>query len=183
MLKRPSARRKSNQEQIQLNLVPTLDMMVTLIGFLLFTTSFLNLVSIESPFPMASPQEVQEKLKEKPLQLTLTLRDNEAEVWSPFDKIESRKIPNISPGQPDSQKIHAALIDVKQKFPEETKLVIVPGGGVTYDVLIDVMDSVRAMGPSDPPLFHKNLTTGIDEAIKALFPEVIFGNLLETGDS
>lgn len=179
MFRRPSLRRKSGSEQIQLNLVPILDTMVTLIGFLLFTTSFLSLVSIESPFPSASTAEVQKKLEEKPLQLTLTLRENEAEIWSPFEKIQSKTIPNASPGQPDAAKIHEALLAVKQKFPEETKLVIVPGPGVTYDILISVMDTARGIDPTDPPLFHKNLTTGNDEAVKSLFPEVMFGNLLE----
>lgn len=180
MLKRPTSRSKRDHKQIQLNLVPILDTMVTLIGFLLFTTSFLSLVSIESPFPMASPKEVVEKIKEKPLQLTLTLRDNEAEVWSPFEKIASTKIPNVSPGSPDVAKIHEALLGVKQKFPDETKLVIVPGNGTTYDILISVMDGVRTVEATDPPLYRKT-TAGTEEVVKALFPEVIFGNLLENG--
>jgi biopolymer transport protein ExbD len=178
MLKRPTSRSKRDQKQIELNLVPILDTMVTLIGFLLFTTSFLSLVSIESPFPMASPQEVVEKIKEKPLQLTLTLRENEAEIWSPFEKIPSQTIPNTSPGNPDVAKIHEALLGVKQKFPNDTKLVIVPHPGMTYDVLISVMDSARTIEATDTPIFRKT-ASGTEEVLKILFPEVIFGNLLE----
>jgi biopolymer transport protein ExbD len=155
--------------------------MVALIGFLLYTTAFLSLVSIESPFPTASTAEVQQKLKEKPLQLTITLRDKEAEIWSPFEKIKSRTIPNAEPGKPDVNKIHAELLDVKKDFPAETKIVIVPTAGTTYDVLISVMDGIRGVDPTDPPIFTKNAATGNDEAIKSLFPDVIFGNLL--GDS
>ncbi|MGZ3708243.1 MAG: hypothetical protein ACXWPM_05415, partial [Bdellovibrionota bacterium] len=62
MLKRPSSRRKTSAEGIQLNLVPILDTMVTLIGFLLFSMSFLAVVNIESVVPQASPKNVQEKL-------------------------------------------------------------------------------------------------------------------------
>lgn len=178
MLKRPSSRSKRDQKQIELNLVPILDTMVTLIGFLLFTTSFLSLVSIESPFPMASPKEVVEKIKEKPLQLTLTLRDNEAELWSPFEKISSIHIPNVTPGSPDVGKIHEALVGIKQKFLDESKLVITPGAGTTYDVLISVMDSVRAIEATDAPIYRKT-ASGSEEVVKTLFPEVIFGNLLE----
>ncbi|MDR3608266.1 MAG: biopolymer transporter ExbD [Oligoflexia bacterium] len=178
MLKRPTSRRKSSSEGIVLNLVPILDTMVTLIGFLLYTTAFFSLVSIESPFPTASTEEVQQKLKEKPLQLTLTLRDTEAEIWSPFEKIKSRTIPNASPGKPDIVKIHSELLDVKKDFPNETKVVIVPTAGMTYDILISVMDGIRGVDPTDPPLFTKNLATGNDEPVKILFPEVIFGNLL-----
>lgn len=181
MLKRPSSRRKGSTEQINLNLVPILDTLVTLIAFLLFTTSFLSIVTIESPFPMASAETVEQKLKEKPLQLTLTLRENEAEIWSPFEKIQPRKIASQSPGQPDVQGIHNALLDVKKQFPNESKIVLVPVPGINYDVLVSVMDSVRAIEATDPPVFFKNAATGADEVAKKLFPEVIFGNLL--GDS
>jgi biopolymer transport protein ExbD len=178
LLKRPTSRRKTAHKQIELNLVPILDTMVTLIGFLLFTMSFLSIVAIESPFPMASTQEMEQQLKEKPLQLTLTLRDNEAEIWSPFEKIKSKTIPNATPGQPDVKGIHDALLAVKQQFTEETKVVIVPTAATNYDTLIAVMDGIRGIETTDTPIFHKNTTTGNDEPVKVLFPDVIFGNLL-----
>jgi biopolymer transport protein TolR len=179
MLKRPtSSSRRRGSKEINLPLVPIIDTMVTLIGFLLFTMSFLSLVTIESPFPTASTADVKEKLKEKPLQLTLSLNPQEAEVWSPFDRIASKRIPNIAPGQPDIPAIHAALVEVKQKFPTESRVVLVPFAGASYDTLIVAMDSIRLLEATDPPIFVKNPATGNDEPAKALFPEVIFGNLL-----
>lgn len=178
MLKRPSSRRKSSTEQIELNLVPMLDTLVTLIGFLLFTMSFLTIVSIESPFPEVSSSKIHEQIKEKPLQLTLTLRENEAELWSPFDRITPKKIADLEPGKPNTAEIHRLLVEVKKQFPEETKIVLVPSGGVPYDVLVSVMDSLRGIDEGDEPIFHRNPATGNDEAVKALFPEVVFGNLL-----
>ena len=181
MFKRPSSRRKTKHAQIILNLVPILDTMVTLIGFLLFTMSFLTLVSVESPFPQASLEDLKQKLKEKPLQLTLTLRENDAEIWSPFEKFSPKKIPNMALGQPDLKGIHEGLVAVKQKFPKETKIVLVPYPGATYDILVATMDIVRLLDATDPALFKKNEKTGNDEPMKLLFPEVVFGNLL--GDS
>jgi biopolymer transport protein TolR len=181
VLKRPSSRRKSNTEPIQLNLIPMLDALVTLIGFLLFTTSFLAIVHIESPFPVTSARDVEEKLKARPLQLTVTLRENEIEIWSPFDRIPAKTIPLDADGQLDFKSMHDSLITVKQQFPLETKVVIVPHAGVSYDILIAAMDGMRSLEPTDPPIFAKNESTGIDEAIKLLFPDVIFGNLLGDG--
>ena len=181
MLKRPSSRRKSKQDNIELNMVPFIDAMVTLIGFMLFTTSFLAIVSIESPFPQASSKEVEEKLKEKPLQLTVSVREKDSEIWSPFDRFPAKIIPHNAEGQPDIKAIHEALFGIKQQFPEETKVVVVPHPHMSYDVLISVMDNLRVIEPTDPPLFRKNPATGNDEPVKALFPEIIFGNLL--GDS
>lgn len=181
MLKRPSARRKSHQESAELPLVPILDTMVTLIGFLLFTTSFIGIVSIESPLPQASPEEVQSQIenKEKPLQLTLSMREKDIEIWSPFQKIEPRVVVNTPTGDPDTQAIHAALLEIKKLFPKEVSVVLVPTQNTPYDRLVSLMDSVRVLEPTDPPLYLKNETTGLDETLKTLFPKVIFGNLLE----
>jgi biopolymer transport protein ExbD len=181
VLKRPTSRRKGEAKQIELNLVPVLDTLVTLISFLLFTMSFLNVVGIESQAPIASSEETQAKLKEKPLQLTLSLRENECEIWSPFEKIAPRKVPNLGTLQPDLKAIHEALLDVKKQFPGETHVVLVPEASVNYDTLIAVMDAARGMDPTDAPIFAKNPKTGIDEQTKLLFPDVVFGNLLGEG--
>jgi biopolymer transport protein ExbD len=178
VLSSPSSRRKGSPGQVTLNLVPIIDTMVTLIGFMLFTTSFFVVASIESPFPEASPRKVQERLKEKPVQLTLSIGPKESEIWSPFDRVQRKVIPNPLEGTPDTRAIHETLLQIKRQYPYETKIIIVPYAGVSYDNLIATMDAMRMMEPTDPALFRKNQTTGVDEAVKALFPEVIFGNLL-----
>jgi biopolymer transport protein ExbD len=177
VLNRPSARRKSGHEGIELNLVPILDTMVTLIGFLLFTTSFLAIVSIESPLPTASTEEVQQQLKEKPLQLTVTLRAADIQVWSPFQKITTKVIPNVTGGI-DLKSLHETMLEVKKQFPAENKVVLVPTATTAYEQLVTVMDSVRTIEPTDAPIYLKNEKTGVDEQLKTLFPQVVFGNLL-----
>lgn len=185
MLKRPSSRRKSTSEGVQLNLVPILDTMVTLIAFILFSAAFFSVVHIESPFPTVDPeaqaQVKDDPKKEKPLQLTLSIRENEAELWSPFEKMAPVKIPHVAPGQPDIKQIHEKLIGIKNQFPAETKIVLVPFAAANYDTLIAVMDAIRLLDKTDPPMFAKNAQTGNDEPLKTLFPEIIFGNLLGTG--
>ncbi len=178
MLKRPSARRLKGSDQIELNLVPMMDTFVVLIGFLLYTMAFLAMVSVETPLPTASPTEVAEKLKEKPLQLTVSFREKETEIWSPFQRIAPKRIENLPDGIPDYKALHEALVAVKQKFPQENKIVLAPTGSINYEILVASMDAVRILEPTDPPVYVKNPQTGVDEAAKALFPEVIFGNIL-----
>lgn len=178
MLNRPSTRRKSQSEPLQLNLVPMMDCLVTMIAFLLYSMSFLALVSVESPIPIASTATTEQQLNEKPLQLTLSLRKNESEIWSPFNKIAPVKIKHLEDEKPDLAQIHAKLIEVKQKFVAENKIVLVPQPDTPYDALVAVMDSVRVLDKTDPAIFGKNAVTGLDEPIKVLFPEVVFGNIL-----
>lgn len=178
MLRRPSARNQAHKGGVELNLVPILDTMVTLIGFLLFTTSFLALVSIESPLPQTRPDSVKEKALEKPLQLTLTLREKSVELWSPFQKITLKSIPHTGDGEINLKAIHEVLIEIKKSFPSETQIVLVPHSNTSYDVLISLMDTIRTLDPTDPSIFTKNEKTGVAEPSKSLFPQIVFGNLL-----
>ena len=178
MLKRPSSRRKTRSPDVTINLVPMLDALVTLISFLLYSMSFFAFVSIQSPVPITSSEDVAQKLKERPLQITVSIRGDEVEVWSPFKLIPSRKISNTPDGKPNIPEIHQAIIQVKQRFPNETKVVIVPNSGTSYDTIVAVMDTSRTLEGTDTAIFAKNAATGINEQVKALFPEVIFGNLL-----
>jgi biopolymer transport protein ExbD len=179
VLKRPSTRRRSSSsDTIEINLVPMMDALVTMIAFILFSLSFLSIVSIESPVPIASPADMQKKLDQKPLQLTLSLNDGAVEIWSPFDRIRSIKVPALPDGQPDVNQIHERLVEIKTKFPDETKVILSPSTGSTYDVMISVMDVARMLQATDAPIYRKNPTTGVSEPLKVLFPEVIFGNIL-----
>ncbi len=179
-LKRPTSRRKSSQDGITLNLVPILDAMVTLIAFLLFSMAIFAVVTIETEFPQVSSM-YEKPPKQKPLQLTLSFDKNTVEIWSAFNLIKATKIPNEKQGEPNFLAIHEALVNIKQQFPYEDRIVLSPFGGASYDVLISLMDTVRILEKTDPPIFAKNKETGMDEPQKMLFPQIVFGNLLGGG--
>jgi len=53
-----------------------LDALVALVIFLLFSSSFLAIVVIDTPAPLLAPADEQvEKMKEKPLQLTAFIQE------------------------------------------------------------------------------------------------------------
>ena len=178
MLKRPSSRRHSAPQEIQINLVPMLDALVTMISFLMYTMAFLSLSMIESPLPIVSSEENQARLKEKPLQLTLSMGDQDVALWSPFELIPQALIPNRQDGSVDVLKLHEKLIEIKQLFPSENKIIIVPKASTSYDSIVAVLDGARSLDKTDPVISVKNEKTGVQEQVKLLFPETVFGNLL-----
>lgn len=178
MLKRPSSRRRSDPAEVQLNLVPMLDALVTMISFLMYTMAFLSLTMIESPLPMVSSAENQEQLKTQPLQLTLTINEKDILLWSPFDLIPQTSIPNKDDQSPDLLKLHETLIGIKQKFPTENKLILVPKSSTSYDLIVGVIDAAKNLDKTDPVIVVKNEKTGVEEQAKYIFGEVVFGNLL-----
>ncbi len=179
MLKRPSSRRKSHSEGVNINLIPILDTMVTLIAFLLFSSAFLSISVIDTPAPLlADPSTILEKDKRPPLNLTLRIQETQMFLEGGFGNLVNRRITNLPDGHYDLNALHTALLEIKNKFPEETKLILMPDPGVSYEILVQIMDASRSFEKSDPSLFKKNPATGQEEIEKKLFPEVIFGNLL-----
>jgi len=178
MLKRPSSRRHSSPQEIQINLVPMLDALVTMISFLMYTMAFLSLSMIESPLPIVSSEENAQQLKDRPLQLTLTIGDRDVLLWSPFELIPQTSVPNRKDGAIDLLKLHEKLVEIKQKFLKETKIIIVPGSDTPYEAIVAVLDAARSLDRTDPVLSIRNEKTGVQEQVKRLFPETVFGNLL-----
>jgi hypothetical protein len=133
---------------------------------------------IESPLPMVSSAENQAKLKERPLQLTVTINEKDLLVWSPFDLIPQMHIPNKDDGTPDAIKLHETMIGIKQKFPTESNLILVPKSNTSYDTIVMVLDAARNLEKTDPPIVVENPQTHVQEQAKGLFTNVIFGNLL-----
>jgi biopolymer transport protein ExbD len=178
VLKRPSTRRRSHQAEVQLNLVPMMDALVTMIAFLMYTMAFLQLTMIESPLPMVSNEQNLQQLKERPLQLTVTVNDKDVLLWSPFELIQQQTIANREDGTVDTLKLHEALIAIKQKFPTEDKIILVPKKETSYDTIVLILDASKALDKTDPVIVVKNPKTGVEEQAKNLFTEVVFGNLL-----
>ncbi len=177
MFRRPT-RKRGERKPIELNLVPMIDAFVTQIVFLLYTISFIAIIGLESPVPITNAPPAETRLKERPLQLTLTLRAKDVELWSPFDRIPAKKIPRTPDGKVDLFALSQATYEIKSKFPNESNIILMPIPGTTYDEIVSVMDAVRLFEPTDPPLMAKDAKTGVDTQIKLKFNQIVFGNLL-----
>lgn len=183
MLKRPSSRRKSNSETIELNLIPILDALVTLVAFLLFSSAFLAIVAIDSPAPLLAPASDQiEKLKEQPLQLTATIQADQIILSDWSGSRENHVIPSVPSPKTgdlrfDIEKFHLILTEIKKRHPSEKQIIFKPEGGVAYEAIVELIDTSRSFEKTDAPLFEKN-ESGVEVQTKKLFPEIVFGNIL-----
>lgn len=183
MLRRPSSqRRNSAKGEMELPLVPILDTFVTLIAFLLMATSLLAVTLIDTPVPLvsATPPET----KEKPLSLTVDVEMDHFEIYSPFGRVKRQRIERKGEDE-DFLKLRDALLSIKNDFPFEKQLVLMPGPLVEYEVLVKVMDASREISETDPSLYVKETVKAEDgtesqqdRLVKDLFPEVVFGNIL-----
>lgn len=175
MLRRSSGQRrgKIHQHLEELPLVPIMDAFVTLIAFLLMATSLLAVTLIDTPVPLVSSAPPDNK---KPLSLTIKVQEDRLVVESPFNLIQRQEIPKTESTH-NLTKLHDILLDVKNKFPHEKQVVLMPTPTTKYDDLVQIMDAGRQIKPADPPLYIKN-EQGQDVVVTEMFPDVVFGNIL-----
>ena len=177
MLRRPSQRRSSKGiQEIDLPLVPIMDAFVTLIAFLLLVTSLLAVTLIDTPVPVVSNVPDDEK-PDKPLALQLRIDQDMLTLSSAFRRIPEQKFPKVDKGY-DLQKLHEALIAIRQQFPKEKNIVFMPAADVKYDDLVQLMDATRLLTKTDPAMPTFKDKDGVDRVDSFLFPTVVFGNVI-----
>jgi biopolymer transport protein ExbD len=121
-----------------LNIVPMIDMMVILVFFLIFTAVFskTNILQLNLPASNTTAPELPKGLK-----LEIIIRPDDI-VVNDRNSGPLKTFANTDGGY-DLKDLSEFMRVVKSKFPEMTDATILPGPAVTYDVLVQVMDTVR----------------------------------------
>jgi biopolymer transport protein TolR len=156
------AKRKVREQHAleELNLVPYLDVSVNLIIFLLVTISAFLPLGMLSIFPMpAGVRSNQDKPEEKQeLTLSVFIRKDGFTVAAAGGVLPL--IPKTPEGEYDQAKLAEMAVEIKDAYPNESRVVIVAEPDVKYDVLVATMDTLRNQG--DRLLFHNvQLSPGI----------------------
>ena len=116
-----------------------INLIVVLVPFLLSTTVFTRLAIMELSLPAQSSSF--EKLNGE-LQLEVVVRADGLEIG---DKIGGliQRIPATPQGH-DTRALGAVMTELKQRFPKVSNAAILAEPDTSYDVLVQVMDKVRA---------------------------------------
>ena len=136
MVRRNHAR--YHQGRDDLNIVPMIDMMVILVFFLIFTAVFskTNVLSLNLPSSQSTPIDLP-----KDLQLEVIVRPGEL-VINDRNSGPLKVLPNVAAGY-DLNALSEFMRVVKSKFPQKMDATVLLGPDIAYDVLVQVMDTVR----------------------------------------
>jgi biopolymer transport protein ExbD len=127
-----------HQGRDDLNIVPMIDMMVILVFFLIFTAVFskTNILQLNLPANNTAPIDLPKGLK-----LEVIIRPNDLLV-NDRNSGPLKVIENSASGY-DLENLSVFMRQVKSQFPQMTDATILPGPSVSYDTLVQVMDTVR----------------------------------------
>jgi biopolymer transport protein ExbD len=158
------ARRHRHEAATELNITAFMNLMVILVPFLLITAVFSRLAILELNLPTSDSQVAQEK--EPEFQLEVTVRGDGIEVGDRNAGVLSR-LANTAQGY-DLVGLSTYLQRVKQQFPDKANATVLLEQDIPYDVLVQVMDTVRIV---------ERIDEAQARAIKyELFPEISIGD-------
>lgn len=135
-MKRRVKRRKHTVEELEITAF--MNLMVALVPFLLITAVFSRMTIIDLNLPAASHDS---STPNNELQLEIIIRAKAIEVADRSGALFQR-IERTADGL-DYKKLSQALQTIKQRHPDKAESTILSEADISYDTLIQVMDSVR----------------------------------------
>jgi biopolymer transport protein ExbD len=122
-----------------MNITAFMNLMVILVPFLLITAVFSRMTILELNLPAAAAAAPDAKQE---LHLEITVRADALEVGERRAGL-LRRVEKTSKGQHDFHALSQALRQVKERFPDKTAATILLEPNTPYDLLVQVMDTVR----------------------------------------
>ena len=142
---RKSMGRERNIKDVDVNIIPVMNIFLLLIPFLLLTAAFVQLAIVEISLPTLNRNKTKQ-LQQKPKNLVLILlsvKEKGFQLKSPGFKFQPvNKINN----QYNYSRIVEQLKQIKNKHPQAEDIIISPEAKVKYDIIIKVMDRCREIG-------------------------------------
>jgi biopolymer transport protein ExbD len=157
--------RRRHKETAELNITAFMNLMVILVPFLLITAVFSRLAVLELNLPNAQSQ-TQNEPPEPELQLEITVRRDSIEVGDRAAGTLSR-IQGADAGY-DLGALSEYLQRVKRQFPDKADATLLLEPDIEYQVLVEVMDTVRVAELVDE--------SSLQVVRYELFPEISIGD-------
>lgn len=158
---RATARRHRRKEVAEMNITAFMNLMVILVPFLLITAVFsrLTILQLNLPGSAAATPQLQQTLN-----LEIIVRKNGIMI---ADRATGpiKTFPDTDKGH-DLQALSGFLRVLKSRYPDKTDLSVLLEPDTSYDVVVQVMDTVRAYTAQQDGKF----------AQAELFPDISIGD-------
>ena len=163
------SRRRRNVETAELNITAFLNLMVILVPFLLITAVFSRVAVLELNLP--DPTAASDQTADEGFDLEVTIRVGRIEVGDRRSGV--LRSFEVTEGRYDYRAVGEFLQELKGRFPDQTEAMLLLEPDVSYDVLVQVMDTVRVA-----------VVERDERAVEAeLFPDISIGDAPAAGDA
>ena len=166
---RQRLRRLHRQNAPELDITAFMNLMVILVPFLLITAVFSQVNIVEMNLPTEADKS-EEPPEPPPLQLEIILRENALDVGDQPGSL-LRSFTKTADGY-DIEGLSNLLKTIKRRFPDHTAATLLMEPDISYDDLVQVMDTVRIV----------EVKQGERIVQSELFPDVALGDAPPKGE-
>ena len=138
---RRKAHRRSRHDVAELNITAFMNLMVVLVPFLLITAVFSRMAILELNLPASNSTPADEPAAA--LSLEITIREGVIEIGD-RNKGLLKVVRNNADGY-DLKALSDYLTVVKRRFPDKVDATLLLEPDIEYDILVQVMDTVRVV--------------------------------------
>lgn len=151
-MSRLSRSRQRNSEEVDIDMVPIMNMFLVLIPFLLMSASFLHLKAINTSVPVLAESSengsdaksiikvsVVVELERDGLHLSALSAELEEDMLNKWDI----RIPKNDQGEYPLLQMVQVLAEIKLAYPKSDTVIVIPDGSIVYDTIIQTMDMAR----------------------------------------
>ncbi|MEE4311193.1 MAG: biopolymer transporter ExbD [candidate division KSB1 bacterium] len=137
--------RTRSQDDVDVNIIPVMNIFLLLIPFLLLTAAFVKIAVLEISLPsLGRGAAAQEEIKQKNLILViLSIKEKGFQVKSPGFKFDPL---NKIGTQYNYNELKNQLKQIKTRHGHAEDIIISPESKVKYDIIIKTMDQCRDAG-------------------------------------
>jgi len=137
--------RKKKTGEIDVDIVPVMNIFLLLIPFLLLTAAFVQLAIVEISLPQINKSD-SGQIQNRPTDLVLVLLDIKEDGFQlKSPGYTFMPIANIN-NKYDYKAVVDQLKQIKQDHPQADEIILSPRAKVKYDIIIKVMDQCRDVG-------------------------------------
>lgn len=121
---------------VELNLVPFIDLLITNICFLLITAVWTQLARMNVSQKSNSSQSVPDEPPPEQINVVVLVEEDGYTLIAGGDRLSISKVGDHY----DTEKLATQLRDVKTRLPDKTDIKVAAEDGIRYDYIIQAMD-------------------------------------------
>lgn len=173
-------RKTVKYRDIELNIMPFIDVFSLLNTFLLMSAVFLSIGVLEVQIPFLSSAPPDTKDTERTLDVKVDVEQDKIEVttsWSKPPENEEKK--EFSLNKTGLAEMHKLLIEIRRSNTSVDKVSLYTEDEVIWKDVAAVIDAIKSRLPGDPVIVPKD-GTDTEKAIAAefLFPKVVMSSVM-----
>lgn len=181
-------RRTSGDVDVEIDMVPVMNMFLVLIPFLLMSSSFLHLKVINTSVPVKSNEVTEQQPPKSDIKLTVVvaLAMDNISLTASSEELTEDKLKVFDKTLPKKDKIDypfaeftEALVQIKRQYPKSDTVIIMPDDDIKYNDIIKIMDAARQyqLGTiENSSEVNSGITKTVAPKIGMLFPNVVLSS-------